>query len=482
VAVFLFQKEFSGASGWIAGFYYLRNCLNALATLDRGRAPRVLVFAPEGFREALVFPEAGEKADWLETVAIPERDLGRPAALQAIVDRHPFDLLFPLASLPAVSFGAPAVGWIPDFQHRHHPAFFSPIDLELRDQTHDFIVAFSSRIVCSSQTVKDDLTTFHPLASCKASVVRFRATLPRSLLARDPAPVLAKYGIEGAYAYLPNQFWVHKNHETAFKAWRRLASAGDRPLLVCTGQPLDPRSPQHYDRLRRFLRDHALEDCVKLLGFIPREDQIDLYRCARLVIQPSLFEGWSTSIEEASALGKPLVAADTPIHREQCAQEAAFFPPTDDEALAGLLRRMWPHLPAGRDAQAEARAMEASVDRTQAFGRELATLFREVAATPQKEKDRQVRRLLLSVITGLQRTIDLIESDREDRLQLINQLSERVRAGDALQETLKADLAQQQERIQNLASENRMLERKFVGDVARPSGSISKWFRRLRRL
>ncbi len=59
------------------------------------------------------------------------------------------------------------------------------------------------------------------------------------------------------------------------------------------------------------------------------------------VINPSRFEGWSSSVEEAKALGKPLIVSDIPVHREQVAGRttADLFGVDDADALAGLLSK-----------------------------------------------------------------------------------------------------------------------------------------------
>src|SRR5262249_46677915 len=58
---------------------------------------------------------------------------------------------------------------------------------------------------------------------------------------------------------------------------------------------------------------------------IPRYDQIMLMRGASAIVQPSLFEGWSTVLEDTRALGKPIIASDFPVHIEQNLPQALYF-------------------------------------------------------------------------------------------------------------------------------------------------------------
>ena len=80
----------------------------------------------------------------------------------------------------------------------------------------------------------------------------------------------------------------------------------------------------------------GVESNFRYLGLIPYEDVLGLAATCRALINPSLFEGWSTPIEEAKALGAPLLLSDILIHREQ-APHAHFFDPNSPSTLAKAL-------------------------------------------------------------------------------------------------------------------------------------------------
>ncbi|MEO8352985.1 MAG: glycosyltransferase, partial [Chthoniobacteraceae bacterium] len=97
------------------------------------------------------------------------------------------------------------------------------------------------------------------------------------------------------------------------------------------------------------------------------------------IIQPSLFEGWSTVVEDARALGRPCLLSDLGVHREQNPPGAHFFPPHSAEALADLMAEAWENWPAGPDAVAEAAARQRVETRLVEVGRR----FLEIAARTQ---------------------------------------------------------------------------------------------------
>src|ERR1700736_2024111 len=158
---------------------------------------------------------------------------------------------------------------------------------------------------------------------------------------------LRTYQLPEKFAYVANQFWRHKDHTTVLVALARLRQRGLEIPLVCTGLERDVRSPGYFDELMSLAVELGVSDQVRTLGMVPRADQIEIFRHAALVVQPSLFEGWSTVVEDAKAVAAPMLLSDLPVHREQTAgmQRAWTFQPRDPDALASRLAEIWPALP-----------------------------------------------------------------------------------------------------------------------------------------
>jgi len=70
---------------------------------------------------------------------------------------------------------------------------------------------------------------------------------------------------------------------------------------------------------------------------IEYEDVALLMRQSVCIVNPSLFEGWSTTVEEGKSLGKKILLSDIPVHREQSPERGLYFPSNDPEALAELM-------------------------------------------------------------------------------------------------------------------------------------------------
>ncbi len=126
-----------------------------------------------------------------------------------------------------------------------------------------------------------------------------------------------------------------------------------------TGKTSDHRQPEDFSNLMATVQTYGLSDCSRVLGVIPYNDLIALMRNSLAVINPSLFEGWSSSVEEAKSLGKRVILSDIPIHREQDPAAGIFFKPHDAEWLAEVMERIMRNPP---EPEEELRMLEAARD------------------------------------------------------------------------------------------------------------------------
>jgi len=108
---------------------------------------------------------------------------------------------------------------------------------------------------------------------------------------------------------------------------------------------MDPRWPDHFREMAEMIDSFGLTEQVHILGAVPRAAQIGLMREAVAVIQPSRFEGWSTVVEEARALGSRLLLSSFPVHLEQSPPRTSFFSPDSPSELAELMRQAWRDAP-----------------------------------------------------------------------------------------------------------------------------------------
>lgn len=89
-----------------------------------------------------------------------------------------------------------------------------------------------------------------------------------------------------------------------------------------------------YDEIFARVQALGLQAQVRFTGYVPDEDLPLWYNAARLLVLPSLYEGFGLPIVEALACGTPVIAADTSSLPEAGGDAALYFPADNARALA----------------------------------------------------------------------------------------------------------------------------------------------------
>jgi glycosyltransferase involved in cell wall biosynthesis len=334
---------------WIGGTYYIENIVSALAALPSSEQPALKIFCYTRSE----FDELKRKTNYphLSPVFLISQNFflrSINAVAARIFSRHLFvpslntdiDILFPNPTDRRFDRFQNKMYWIPDFQDIYFPAFFSADELLIRKQQREQIVSENLPLILSSQDALNDLKKAIGKAELKrVHIVPFAVTIP-AVHEINTRHVFAKFNISTEYFICSNQFWKHKNHKIVLEALVIGKRQNVKFNVVFTGNTSDTRNPGFFDEIQRFVTDHELGDQVKFLGFIGRQDQLVLMKNSIVIIQPSLFEGWSTVVEDAKALGHPIIASDLAVHKEQLGEGFPFFfQPNDAAQLFALMQQ-----------------------------------------------------------------------------------------------------------------------------------------------
>jgi glycosyltransferase involved in cell wall biosynthesis len=352
--------EFFEDRHWLGGSLYVDSLLAALSELPSGACPPVRIrwlsspATPLARRLAAHAVVAGQRTESAAAIACRRvrRGIARRArVLGPLLDPGGRDLHFPVFDTREP--WRRNLFWIPDFQPHHLPDLFSDEERAARLDSFAAIARTRGVLLLSSQAALADFRRFYPDALATARVWSFCSGIDPAAAA--DVDVGRVYGLPPKFLYVANQFWKHKDHATLFEALRLLRLRGVEVPLVCTGLQQDRRDPAHFPALVEALERDGLRSQVHLLGMVPREHQVQLFRLAAAVVQPSRFEGWSTVIEDAKALGRPVIASDLPVHREQLAREpgARLAPAGDPAGWAATIGQAWTGLLPGPDPAAE---------------------------------------------------------------------------------------------------------------------------------
>jgi len=257
---------------------------------------------------------------------------------QAVADLR-LDAVYLAMRLPKPRPECALVGYVPDYQHRHLPHLFSAKELPERDQVFSDLIASSDAMVMNARAVAEDMRRFTPEPLPGLHVLPFSPNLDPDWL-NDWPELCSKYEINGPYFIVCNQFWVHKDHLTAFRAVSELALKRPDVSLICTGGTNDYRDPSYFGKLEAEAAKLGLVSRLRFLGHIPKRDQIELLKHAVALVQPTIFEGapGGGSTYEAVALGQRVLLSDLPVNLEVDGGDIRFFPRGNHVALAQLMQ------------------------------------------------------------------------------------------------------------------------------------------------
>lgn len=278
-------------------------------------------------------------ANSVGAVQVHRLDLGT-GALASVAARLSLDVLLPVMNPLPPAVGVPWLACIYDFQHIHLPQYFTDKERAKRDKTFARLLNEAPVVVFNSAAVLADAQRFLPSAKAKLLKLPSSAAPVGDWFHTDIAQAQARHCIDKRYFIVCNQFWLHKGHRTAFHAFAQLANEQPDLLLVCTGSTSDPRNPRYLQDLMEDMQRLGLADRVRVLGLIPKQDQIALLRGALALVQPTLFEGTPGGLAayDAVALGVPALVSDIAVNLELDEPCVRFFRAGDADDLCRLLR------------------------------------------------------------------------------------------------------------------------------------------------
>lgn len=229
------------------------------------------------------------------------------------------------------------IPWLYDFQFMHLPELWQKRHIRWAEQRYRAACRNGDAVIVSSSQALEDLHRFAPWCAKPKFVLRFISNPVDFSKLPSKQTIAATYDLPSDFFYLPNQFWANKNHRVVIDALVSLRARNIKTTIVCTGQTVDGRQPKYFSHLMEYLAASGQRDRFRVLGVVPYQHAQALLAHCRAMINPSLFEGWSTTVEEAKTLHKTMLLSDIPVHREQCSSRASFFSPHNADQLADLI-------------------------------------------------------------------------------------------------------------------------------------------------
>jgi glycosyltransferase involved in cell wall biosynthesis len=343
---------FSYDEQWIGGTYYTINLIHALNVLIEEEKPEIVAFSnEEDFAKLQIeteYPYLKYELFEQGKLVVLSRLMNKITSevLKKVIFKHQYkghlDALFIMQRsgyLESIPFDK-RIYWIPDFQDKHYPEFFTKEGLVKKHERSQWIADHAKNIILSSEAVKKDWEEFYPNFNGKTKVVHFAVTHPEydSL---EITELIKKFNLPEKYFFAPNQFWAHKNHMVVIKAAEILKKQGNSLIIAFSGKENDNRNPGYTEKLKAYVQENDLNDVIRFLGFLDRREQLKLMKHAVAVVQPSLFEGWSTVIEDAMTMNQRIIASDLEVNKEQLGDKGLYFERHNAQGLVEKILDVW---------------------------------------------------------------------------------------------------------------------------------------------
>lgn len=138
------------------------------------------------------------------------------------------------------------------------------------------------------------------------------------------------------YVFYPAQFWKHKNHMNLIKAIELLKGSIEDIHLVLAGS-----EKNCYRIVKRYIKEHQMEECITILGFVSNENITYLYKHAVGLVMPSYFGPTNIPPLEAMALGCPVAVSNKYAMPEQVGSAGLLFNPDSPKEIAECIQQLW---------------------------------------------------------------------------------------------------------------------------------------------
>lgn len=193
------------------------------------------------------------------------------------------------------------------------------------------VLAASEAVIAISESTRRDVLAFYRLPERKLRVV-FAGYDERRF---SPAPHTQPDGVR-PYALYVGNVMPHKNLTRLVEAFAALSSRRDvRLVIVGSGRP------RHVGALGAAIERLGVSASVDWHPYASGDELVQLYRGARMLVMPSLYEGFGLPVLEAMACGVPVVTSNVSSLPEVVGDAAVLVDPTDVMSIADAMKRLF---------------------------------------------------------------------------------------------------------------------------------------------
>ena len=250
------------------------------------------------------------------------------------LNQRSFDMYFcPLLALEPPYIKIPCAAVMPDVQHEFFPEFFDQSVRYWRKQTYRPTVARADVLFTLSEDAKRSIIEKYGAHADRIEVISLDVDEEFRRPHTAPTKKFLKLRLPENYFYFPANYWPHKNHSNVLRALQLLLESHPETNLVLTGAPGDGAEMVQTEVASLGLKNH-----VRMLGHVPREVVVDLYRHSRALLFATKFEGFGIPLLEAFHCGVPVIASNLGSTLEVAGNAALLVDPLNPLSIAEGMR------------------------------------------------------------------------------------------------------------------------------------------------
>ena len=254
----------------------------------------------------------------------------------------------------------PTVVTVHDVSFLQHPEYFTWWRATQLRITVARSVRQAARVLTISEFARRTIVEAYGLAPNQITVIPAAANpfFRVANRARAIRRVEECYGIREPFILTVGDLQPRKNHIRLIGAFARFVSQnpGTRQHLVIAG-----KDTWYSDRIKEAARRSGVADRIRLIGFVPDENLLELYNACDCFAFPSLYEGFGLPILEAMACGRAVVCSNRASIPEVAGEAGTAFDPTDEQDMAHALAAIL------QDSDRRARAERLGLNRAAQF-------------------------------------------------------------------------------------------------------------------
>ena len=218
---------------------------------------------------------------------------------------------------------------IHDVIFKKHPYFYNYFDRFIYSKKTEYACKKANKIISVSEQTKNDLVYYFNVPPEKIEVIyqscheAFKTDLKNE-------NILKKYQIPDDFILYVGTIEKRKNLKLILKNILKIPEIN----LVCVGE-----KKSYYNDMLKFIKEKNITNNIIFLTLDSVNDLSDIYKKAKCLVYPSIYEGFGIPIIEALYSQIPVITTNKPVFKE-VGGDYCFYTNNDQE-LKNILNKIW---------------------------------------------------------------------------------------------------------------------------------------------